>query len=99
MGDTEDVLDFFDDEFGFTDQETVALLGAHTIGAASRTNSGFDGPRGWVDNNEVLDNDYYREIVGGGGDLFDAPNWDQEEVNNNAIPNIPNRFQWERGGG
>ena len=92
--DTEDVLDFFNDEFGFTDDETVALMGVHTLGRALRQNSGFDGPAGWVNNENRLDNEYYRQIVGDDGDLFDAPNWNQDFVNNNG--DIPDRFQWER---
>ena len=92
--DTEDVLDFFNDNFDFTDDETVALMGAHSIGRALRANSGFDGSAGWVNNENTLDNEYYRQIVGDEGDLFNGPNWNQNEVINNG--QIPDRFQWER---
>lgn len=94
--DTDDVLDFFNDAFGFTDQETVALMGAHTLGAAKITNSGFNATRGWVFNNQILDNEYYAQIVGGPQGLFDAPNWNQQLVDNSGIPNFPDRFQWVR---
>ena len=30
-------------------------------------------------------------------DWFDAPGWNQETVNNNNHPDIPNRIQWRRG--
>ena len=94
---TVEVLHFFSTEFGFGPEEVVALMGAHTIGEASRSNSGFDGQ--WVGNNERLNNQYYRAMIGDDGDLedwFDAPGWNQETVTNND-PNIPNRIQWRRG--
>jgi len=75
-------------------------MGAHTIGRVHQFNSGFIGNRGWSNNRRRLDNDYYRQIVGGGDtldDFFDAPNWDQDEIVNGG--DIPTRFQWERRGG
>ena len=42
-------------------QQTVALLGAHTLGHADLRNSGFMGP--WVSNENKLDNEYYRTLV------------------------------------
>ena len=35
------VVSYFETEFGFTANETVALMGVHTLGKASRNNSGF----------------------------------------------------------
>ena len=40
---TKELFHFFDEEYGFTVRETVALMGAHTIGSLARENSGFDG--------------------------------------------------------
>jgi len=97
---TDDLLDFFADTFDFDEQETCAIMGAHTIGRVHQENSGFIGNRGWSNNRRRLDNDYYRQIVGGGDtldDFFDAPNWDQDEIVNGG--DIPTRFQWERRGG
>jgi len=96
---THELLDFFSHEFGFNPQEVVALMGAHSIGTASRQNSGFDGPEGWDDTNDRLDIDYYRKLIGGGnpnnlGDLIDAPNWNQETIRNSG--DIPDRVQWRR---
>ena len=92
--DTEDVLDFFTDNFGFSDQQTVALMGAHTVGVASRSNSGFNGPAGWTTHNNVLDNGYYKQITASSGDLVDnAPNWRQKLISNTGMQD---RFQWER---
>lgn len=93
--DTEDVLDFFNDNFGFTDDETVALMGAHSIGRALRTNSGFDGSNGWVNHENTLNNEYYKLIVGDEYDLYDAPNWQQKKVKNHG--QVSDRFEWELG--
>lgn len=60
--DTQDVLDFFADAFDFSDQETCAILGAHTIGQVNQENSGFVGNRGWSNNKERLDNNYYAQV-------------------------------------
>jgi catalase (peroxidase I) len=38
------VLDVFVSRMGFTVQETVALIGAHTVGRCHADRSGFDGP-------------------------------------------------------
>lgn len=90
---TDDLLDFFADTFDFDEQETCAIMGAHTIGRVHQENSGFIGNRGWSNNRRRLDNDYYRQIVGGGDtldDFFDAPNWDQDEIVNGG--DIPTRY-------
>merc|ERR1712242_210182 len=94
---TTDLLHFFSSEFGFSAEETAALMGAHTIGEAIVDNSGFDGS--WVSNNEVLDNRYYRGLIGDNGnidDWIDAPGWTQETITN-TDPDIPTRTQWRRG--
>jgi len=102
---TSKLLKFFFLEFGLTERETVAIMGAHSIGSLSRENSGFDGPNGWTNNNNVLDNRYYSELIGGNRNqptddltvLLQAPNWNQVLITN-ADP-ISDRFQWNRGGG
>ena len=66
-------MDFFADEFGFTDDETVAIMGAHSIGQASLENSGFDGPIGWDRTNDVLDVDYYDRLVGNDAGIHPFP--------------------------
>jgi hypothetical protein len=38
-------MKFFADEFGFSPNETVALMGAHTLGSAIPHNSGFKARR------------------------------------------------------
>ena len=69
LGDIDATLSYFETEFAFTPRETVALLGAHTLGRAHIENSGFEGR--WVRSTEtagvnpasVLDNEYYKEIL------------------------------------
>ena len=100
-----DLLHFFSHEFGFSDKETVALMGAHTLGSLSRSNSGFDGENGWARDNLLLDNDYFKELVGRRGEtplenttlqeLIElAPPWEREFINNNDLEGIPNRRAW-----
>lgn len=94
---THEILDFFDVAFGFNAQETVALMGAHTLGKMARTNSGFDGQ--WVNNELELNNAYYGALVGGSSpnateaELIDGPGWAQESVDNSAL-GTPSRTQW-----
>lgn len=103
--DTHQLLAFFFDEFGLDGRETVALMGAHSIGTLTRANSGFDGANGWTRNNRVLDNRYYSELIGGNRNeftdnmdtLLNAPNWNQVLITNPEA-NIADRFQWNRGG-
>eukprot|EP00899_Mesostigma_viride_P027515 jgi/Mesvir1/7949/Mv11868-RA.1 len=82
--DTPRVLGFFGQTFGLSARETVALMGAHNLGRASRVNSGFDGP--WVQANDLLENAYYRELA--------VPPWFQSHVNNSDLPGVPDRIQW-----
>ena len=58
---THELFTFFKSNYGFNTRETVAIMGAHTIGVLSRENSGIDGRNGWVLNNRELDNRYYGE--------------------------------------
>lgn len=60
---THELLAFFAENFGFNSDETVAIMGAHSIGGADRANSGFNGPHGWVNNPNVLANGYYDMIM------------------------------------
>jgi hypothetical protein len=45
---THEVINFMNNHFGFDMNETVALLGAHTLGRALPENSGYEGQNGWV---------------------------------------------------
>ena len=46
---------------GFSDQETVALIGAHALGRCHTTASGYDGP--WTFSPTVFTNDYYKLLL------------------------------------
>ena len=77
-----DTFKFFKNEFGFNVPQTVALLGAHTLGRCTAKNSGYQGV--WdndlfkkldpgpntLASTSVLDNSYYHMIV-------DIPPWIQ----------------------
>lgn len=101
---THQLFEFFRVNFGFTKRETVALMGAHTIGQLNKQNSGFDGPLGWAQNNDIVNNAYFKGLVGGDTnqnlnripieELISARNWDRENVNNNNVPGIPDRHVW-----
>lgn len=60
---THELLAFFSDNFNFTSDETTVIMGAHSIGAAHREHSGFDGAHGWVNNPNVLSNGYFDMIM------------------------------------
>lgn len=46
---------------GFSDQEIVALSGAHALGRCHTDRSGFEGP--WTNNPTMLSNDYFRLLL------------------------------------
>jgi len=85
---THELLTFFSDEFNFSTDETVAIMGAHSVAVASRTNVGFGNlgkEEGWVCHAEeyILDNRYYAMLVGDKGDeVNSSPNWELEFVDN-----------------
>ena len=56
----DDLMDFFDKEFGYTEREVTALMGAHTLGAADIFNSGFNGV--WVSDEAVILTDSYQNL-------------------------------------
>jgi len=56
-----EVTKFFNDAFGLNEQESVALMGAHSLGRMETKNSGYEGP--WVNNIERLDSAYYQEVA------------------------------------
>ena len=97
---THEITNFFAENFDFSIRETVVIMGAHSVGAAAVTNSGYDGPNGWDTSNDVLDNDYYHQLVGKVGQLDNAPaqgtKWHQVEIDNSELPDIGNEVQWVR---
>ena len=103
--DTHQLLDFFRNEFDFRESwETVAIMGAHTIGTLARENSGFNGPNGWLGNTNRFDNGYYNNLIGGtlaefeNGNfepMMNSANWQQVKIENADVA-APDRWEWER---
>jgi len=61
---TPDLLGYFSTHFGFDDRQTVAIMGAHTLGQLSAGNSGLVDGR-WVPNETSLDNQFFGRVIGG----------------------------------
>jgi len=85
-----DLFDFFNKEFGFSVKQGVALMGAHTIGELRAEDVGVQG-HGWLRNNNIFNNEYYKELIGGFSindsldtNINDAPNW-QQTVEMNSL--------------
>ena len=103
---THEMLSFFNDTFDFQEPwETVAIMGAHTLGTLARENSGFNGPNGWLQNSNRLDSEYYSTLIGGtpadfqSGDfeaMMNGGDWNQVLIDNADVA-APNRWEWERG--
>ncbi len=53
--------DLFGARMGFSDQEIVALSGAHTLGRCHAVRSGFDGP--WTTHPLRFDNEYFVNLL------------------------------------
>jgi hypothetical protein len=51
---------YFAEVFKFSPEEAATIMGAHTLGGAGRTESGFRGP--WTRRRDGFDNEYYRNI-------------------------------------
>ena len=60
-----EMMDYFEDHFGYTKKEVVALLGAHTLGLNTVDDSGYDGP--YTANLFKLDNTYYSMMLNTSG--------------------------------
>jgi hypothetical protein len=83
---TKSIQDFFEEEFNFNPQQITALMGAHSVGRMHRHNTGFDGT--WDLSAGSLDGGYWLELIG------DPPDFFLESINNNDLPDIPDRKQW-----
>ena len=66
-GNGDSVTEFFQDTFNFTSRETVAILGAHTLGHANEQISGFR-HYPWTSGGfqHVLNNNYYKQMANSG---------------------------------
>ena len=52
---------FFNEKFGFTPEETITILGAHSLGQAAPQNSGYNGL--WQGRKGELNNAYYQRLI------------------------------------
>jgi hypothetical protein len=59
---TDELMDFFFDEFEFSNEQAVAIMGAHTLGRLSAANSAFPNAA-WVPDNDILDNQFFRLLI------------------------------------
>ncbi|GLT52829.1 hypothetical protein SLA2020_261460 [Shorea laevis] len=57
----------FGQQMGLSDQDIVALSGAHTLGRCHKERSGFEGP--WTSNPLIFDNSYFKELLSGEKDF------------------------------
>lgn len=62
-------------------------MGAHSVGQMHRENSGHIGK--WDLSSTTFDGGYWIELIGQPPDFF------LTEINNDDLPNIPNRLQWQ----
>jgi L-ascorbate peroxidase len=60
---TDHLRDVFVKHMGLSDQDIVALSGAHTLGRCHKERSGFEGP--WTANPLIFDNSYFTELLTG----------------------------------
>jgi len=75
------LMSYFATEFGYTEREVTALLGAHTLGKADIFNSGFNGV--WVNNEQgYFNNKYYSNLAN------DSINWRQVQRDCTNLNNV-----------
>ena len=60
-----DMMTYFEDHFGYTGKEVVALMGAHTLGLNTLDNSGYEGK--YTNKPLALDNTYYSDMLSSSG--------------------------------
>merc|ERR1712029_858454 len=89
------MMTYFKDHYGFIENETVALMGAHTLGGCDAVDSGYRGM--WVLNEAIyLNTKYYHFILGG---ETDATN--RSDIINEPIDDFDRdddgdwRYQWD----
>lgn len=94
---THGLLHFFKKYFDFDEDETVTIMGVHSVAVANRHISGFGNKgkeEGWVFDAKSyeLNNRYYSMLVGDEDDVQSAPEWHMELVHNED--GISSRYQW-----
>jgi hypothetical protein len=75
------MMDYYADEFGYTEDEVVALMGAHTLGKNHLSRSGYSGV--FVQGgNTVFDNHFYSDMV------------DSDVTWSNELVRFTSLYQW-----
>ena len=75
----DEIMTFFAENFGFSDSETVAILGAHTFGNLETENSGYSGP--WTkDEATTFDNKYFQMMVDNTISYRSRVNWKEKNL-------------------
>ena len=86
-----EIVEYYDVNFGMSARESIALLGAHTLGRSKIENSGYEGR--WINPAPAasrLNNAYYRVIM-------NVP-WHQVFVHNpDPTKSPPLKIQWQPG--
>jgi len=80
------IMDYFATMFGFSVKETVAILGAHTIGQARPFSSGFR--HAWVERQKTFNNQYYIDMLDAG------LQWESKNVGGRRNP----KYEWTSSG-
>jgi len=81
------LMEFFATFFEFTVEEVTAIMGAHTVGAAHKSASGFEGK--WTKDSFAFNNDFY--VV-----MLDKTNqWDQTPPGRSGFPQWTNKGRAE----
>lgn len=73
-GNHDHIRDVMVTRLGFTEQDVVALLGAHVLGRATPGISGYDGA--WVRRSDRFTNDYFRDLLVVPWRKADRPNFE-----------------------
>lgn len=88
---SDDLVNYFADEFSFSPNETVAIMGAHTLGTMSNARSGFSGA--WVHGERIFDNEFYLFLVDSQDDKLPSNDFTQtNEINENG------HYSWKHNG-
>eukprot|EP01084_Bolivina_argentea_P307539 531585_1 len=77
------LFDFFKDFYDFDLDETTVLMGAHSLGRAHKSASGFDGK--WTHNSWEFNNQFFVEL------LDKSNQWDQTKIESNGFQQWSNK--------
>ena len=88
---TTDVLNYMARTFGLSDRETVAAMGAHTLGRLSRKNSGMP-DASWTRRSDQLDNDYYKMLFSPSNPTKTTDRYIQRSIRTDGTAS----YYWER---